>query len=58
MNRMYGIRDLQFATFGNAYDANRFLERYDGDIVDIQYRCVASGTHIDEKWMIVYVERE
>lgn len=58
MNKMYGITGLKVASFDDKYDANRFLERYDGDIVDVQYQCVAVGHYTKEKWMIVYVERE
>ena len=58
MNKMYVITGLQVASFNREYDANRFLERYDGDIVDIQYECVAVGHSIQEKWMIVYADKE
>ena len=50
MNKMYGIIGLKVRLFNNAYDLNSFLERYDGDIVDIQYQ----RDERYDRFMVVY----
>ena len=42
--KIYGITNLKIAVFYSVVDANDFLEKYSGDIVDIQARSRGGNT--------------
>ncbi len=57
MNTMFGIENIKIKKFDNTYDANDFIQKHNGNIIDIQCKTTIDHGCRFNRIFVVYQEK-